>query len=171
MGGIPASAGGGAVNMNASWFRGELEREAAGAVVHELVHVVQEYGGGSRGRREGRPPGWLTEGIPDYIRWFLYEPETGGAKISRRNLAAARHDASYRVTANFLDWATRTYDADLVKKLNVAARESRYDEGIWVTLTGKPADELEAEWKQAIEEDLDKQLREEDEEDAAGEGS
>ncbi|MCZ7640421.1 MAG: hypothetical protein M5U12_32825 [Verrucomicrobia bacterium] len=42
-GGTPASAGGGRVNLNRAWFRQELEGEALGAVVHELVHVVQDY--------------------------------------------------------------------------------------------------------------------------------
>jgi hypothetical protein len=27
-------------------------------------------------------PGWLVEGIPDYIRWFQYEPQSHGADAS-----------------------------------------------------------------------------------------
>ncbi|MEZ5303291.1 MAG: basic secretory protein-like protein [Verrucomicrobiales bacterium] len=147
MGGVPASAGGGTVNMNAPWFRRERQREARGAVVHELVHVVQSYGRGLRGRRPARVPGWITEGIPDYIRWFLYEPQSRGAEIGRRGLRDARHDASYRVSANFLDWATRTHDKDLVRKLNEAAREGRYSDDLWKTLAGKPVEELATDWK------------------------
>jgi hypothetical protein len=152
MGGTPASAGGGNVNMNAQWFRRELQREARGAVVHELVHVVQSYGRGLRARGSGRVPGWITEGIPDYIRWFLYEPESRGAAIAPQNAATARHDASYRVTGNFLDWATRTHDPDLVRKLNTAAREGRYEPALWATLTGKPVEELADEWRKALAE-------------------
>ncbi|HUF62734.1 MAG TPA: basic secretory protein-like protein [Verrucomicrobiales bacterium] len=98
---------------------------------------------GSRGVRSG------------YCRRFLYEPETRGAEITRRNLERARYDASYRVSANFLDWTARTYDADLVRKLNAAAREGQFEEGIWETLTGKPVEELAGEWKKALEDRLD----------------
>ena len=94
MGGTPASAGGGNINCNAAWFRKELKREALGSVVHEMVHVVQDY---RRVRRDAveaqRMPGWLVEGIPDYIRWYLYEPQTKGAEIAARNVARARYDA------------------------------------------------------------------------------
>ena len=43
-----------------------------------------------RNNPEHKPtPGWLTEGIPDYIRWFLYEPQSHGADVTyfrrRRN--------------------------------------------------------------------------------------
>jgi len=97
MGGTPASAGGGRINMNSGWFRKELTREAIGSVVHEMVHVVQSYGRARRTNPQAtRTPGWLVEGIPDYIRWFLYEPETKGAEITQRNLARAKYDASYR---------------------------------------------------------------------------
>lgn len=152
MGGTPASAGGGRINMNSNWFRKELKREARGSVVHEMAHVVQDYG---RARRTNpnatRTPGWLVEGIPDYIRWFLYEPETKGAEITERNLARAKYDASYRITGNFLNWVTVKYDAQLVRKLNVAAREGKYTEQLWKDWTGKTVQELGEEWKQANE--------------------
>jgi hypothetical protein len=158
MGGTPASAGGGQMNCNADWFRRELKREALGSTVHEMVHLVQRYGGG--GRRGGgdtnytRMPGWLTEGIPDYIRWFLYEPQTKGAEITRRNLERARYDASYRVTGNFLNWATEKYDTNLVVKLNAAGRKNKYNEALWKTLTGKSVQELGDEWKKAMEQKI-----------------
>lgn len=37
-----------------------------GMVVHELTHLVQRYPPGS--------PGWLVEGIADYIRAKYFEP-------------------------------------------------------------------------------------------------
>ncbi len=155
MGGTPASAGGRFVNCNAGWFRTELRREALGSVVHELVHIVQAYGGGRRGNRNAtRIPGWLVEGIPDYIRWFLYEPQTKGAEITVRNLSRARHDASYRISANFLNWASMTYDANLVRTLNAAGRAGTYREEIWKEATGKSLTELADEWKRFHEQRL-----------------
>jgi hypothetical protein len=133
-----------------SWYRQNLKTEALGSLVHELVHVVQQYG---RARRNGgsRPPGWLTEGIPDYIRWFLYEPESKGAEIKPANAARARHDASYRISANFINWVVGKYDKDLIKELNAAIREGRYSDDLWKERTGKALEDLAAEWKKALE--------------------
>jgi len=153
MGGTPASAGGGFINCNAGWFRKELKREARGSVVHEMVHVVQNYAGGGRraNTNSTRMPGWLVEGIPDYIRWFIYEPQTKGAEITQRNLARAKYDASYRVTGNFLNWVTEKYDTNIVRKLNAAARAGAYSEEVWKAATGKTSPELGDEWKKAHE--------------------
>ena len=62
-----------------------------GAMVHETVHVVQAY-------RRGHRPGWLVEGISDYIRFFKFEP----GKLGRINARTAHYDGSYRVSAAFL---------------------------------------------------------------------
>jgi hypothetical protein len=131
------------------WFRRQLKGEAIGAVVHELVHVVQQYG---RARRPGgtRPPGWLVEGLCDYIRWYLYEPQSKGAEIRPGSAATARYDASYRVTANFLNFVITKYDKDLIKELNAAMREGRYSAEIWKTRSGKPVEELAEEWKKML---------------------
>ena len=155
MGGVPASAGNRQINCNIEWFRKNLKGEARGSVVHEMVHVVQSYG---RVRRADpgatRMPGWLTEGIPDYIRWFLYEPESRGAEITKRNIEKAKYDASYRVTGNFLNWVTLKHDKDLVRKLNAAAREGKYSPALWKEYAGKTVEELGADWKKEHEERL-----------------
>ncbi len=150
-----AATGGTRVRCAAAWFRRQLQGEAKGAVVHELVHVVQRYGRTRRADPNAtRPPGWLVEGIADYIRWFLYEPETRGAEITRRNLSRARYDASYRISANFLNWVTQKYDKDLVRKLNAAAREGKYSEDLWKEHTGHTVQELGAEWRTELEKKL-----------------
>jgi hypothetical protein len=146
MGGLPASAGGGQINLNSNWFRKELKREALGSVVHEMVHIIQSYG---RGRGGNRAPGWIVEGIPDYIRWFLYEPQSKGAEITARNLDAAKHDASYRITGNFLNWVVKNYDEASVQKLNAMARNGEFTEEFWKQLTGKSVQELGEEWKKS----------------------
>lgn len=150
LGGTPASASGSRINCNTGWFRRNLKGEAVGSVVHEMVHVVQQYG---RGRRNNpgatRAPGWLTEGIPDYIRWFLYEPRSKGAEITARNYSRARYDGNYRITANFLNWVIEKYDKDLAVKLNAAARQGQYHEQLWRDYTGKSLQELGDEWREA----------------------
>ncbi len=145
-----AATGGTHVQCAANWMRQNLKGEAKGAIVHELVHVVQQYG---RARRAGatKAPGWLVEGIADYVRWFLYEPESRGAEITGRNVARARYDASYRVSANFLNWVAKTHDKEIITKLNAAAREGRYREELWKENTGHTVQELDVEWKAALE--------------------
>lgn len=157
MGGTPAYAAGNRVAMNVAWFRRQLAGEALGCVVHELVHVVQAYQRARFTNRRPRPtPGWVTEGVADYVRWFLYEPETGGAALTRRNIDRARHDASYRVSANFIDWVVGQHDEGLLQRLNAAAREGRYGEELWEQWTGHPVRELERQWLEARRNQLER---------------
>lgn len=132
-----------------AWFSKELDREAVGAILHEMVHVVQQYGIARRHNRQAQIPGWLVEGIPDYIRWFLYEPQSHGADHIR-NIDNAKYDAAYRTSANFLDFVTRKYDKGLVPKLNAAIRDGKYNDDLWKTDTGKTVEELADEWKAAL---------------------
>lgn len=154
MGGTPAYAAGPALSLSIPFFRNQLQGEAKGCVIHELVHVVQSYGLARRNPDASPTPGWVTEGIADYVRWFLYEPESQGARITRRNFAAARYDGSYRISANFIDWVVRHHAPDLLEKLNTAAREGRYDEELWKKWTGMPLPELGAAWLDAHRREL-----------------
>lgn len=119
------------------WFRQNLKGEALGAVFHELVHVCQQYKGASA-------PGWLVEGIADYVRWYRFEPKSGGAEI--RNIARARHDGSYRITANFLNYVSEQHGQDFVTGLNAAIRSHTYSENYWKEKTGKTLAELNDAW-------------------------
>jgi hypothetical protein len=143
-----AATGGTQVNCAGQWFRGELDREAKGAIVHELVHVVQSYGrAGRRNSGATRTPGWVVEGIADYIRWYLYEPQSHGTDIAPQNASRARYDASYRTTANFLNRVIEQHGAEVLPALNAAAREGRYDQDLWKEVTGRPLEQLSDDWK------------------------
>jgi hypothetical protein len=146
-----AATGGTRVSCAARWFKDNLEGEAVGAVFHELVHVVQQYGGRRREPGATRAPGWLTEGIADYLRWFQYEPNSRGAEITSRNISRARYDGNYRISANFLNWVSGTYDRELVRKLNAAIRQGKYRDDLWASATGKSVQDLGSEWKAAME--------------------
>ncbi len=152
--GVAATAGT-HIECSPDWYRHNLKGEAVGSVIHELVHVVQQYGQARRRNpNAARAPGWLVEGIPDYIRWYLFEPQSHGAEIPAEGLSRARFDGSYRVTANFLNWATGKYDKELVPKLNVALREGTYSDETWRKLTNHSIQELGDEWKKALSEKL-----------------
>lgn len=133
-----AACAGDRIVASTKWFKDRPED--LGAFVHELVHVVQRY-------QQGDRPGWLTEGIADYIRWFVYEPESARPKP---DASKAKHTDSYRTSAHFLNYVQNTYDKDLVVKLNAACREARYSDQLWIDYTGKSVETLGAEWKASL---------------------
>ncbi|MEX0585051.1 MAG: basic secretory protein-like protein, partial [Pirellulales bacterium] len=139
-----ANTGGRQINCAGPWFLKNLEGEAVGAVVHEMVHVVQQYG---RSRGGGRSPGWMVEGVADYVRWFLYEPED---KRPRPNPARARYTDSYRTTAAFLNYVVDKHDKELIKKFNAAMRQGNYSDDKWKEYTGKTLDELWADYIETL---------------------
>lgn len=135
------------ITANSTWLEREIGREAVGALVHEMVHVVQQFGRGDN-------PGWLVEGSADYIRWFKFEPQSHGADIiwmrHQRHLRPS-YDGSYRITANFLNWVTEKYDTNIVTQVNAAMREGKYDDVLWKQYTGKALADLGEEWKKDVE--------------------
>jgi hypothetical protein len=112
-----------------------------GLVVHELCHVAQHY--------PKYDPVWLVEGIADYVRWFAFESVEKRPKVSK---SKANARASYRTTGAFIDWTLRTYDKDIVKKLNKSLFDATYTEDLWKALTGKTLDELNDAWKASLPE-------------------
>jgi hypothetical protein len=132
-----ASTSGGRITGSVKYFK--AHPEDLGAMVHETVHVVQSY-------RTRDNPGWLVEGIADYIRFFKYEP----GKLSPPRPAQARYNGSYRVTASFLGYLTEKYDKEIVRKLNQALREGEYKEELFKTLTKKTIVELDEEWRASL---------------------
>ena len=114
-------------------------------MVHEAAHVVQQYGGAT-GRHP--VPGWLTEGIADYIRWWKYEPASVRRPVAptRRNGQAASYKDSYQTTAAFLEFIAKNYDHEIVVKLNAVGRNGTYSSDLWKKYTGKTVDELWAEF-------------------------
>jgi Peptidase of plants and bacteria len=110
-----------------------------GVIVHELTHVVQHY--------THKSPGWLVEGIADFVRWYNYEP------VSKRHTphaSRANYDGSYQTTASFLDWAAHKYNRNLVKFLNQELYEGTYTDDSWTKLTGHTVGQLNAEWKEVL---------------------
>jgi hypothetical protein len=132
-----ASTSGTKITGSVSYFR--AHPDDIGAMVHETVHVVQNY----RGRGN---PGWLVEGIADYIRFFKYEP----GKIGRIDPDRARYNGSYRQSAAFLAYLTDKYDKEIVRKINALLREGKYKEEVFKELTGKTVQVLGDEWKASL---------------------
>lgn len=132
-----AQAGGGRITGSVKYFK--ANPGDVGAMVHETAHCVQMY-------RARNNPGWLVEGIADYVRFFIYEPVKPKPLAPER----AKYDASYRTSAAFLAFLVETYDPQIVRKLNAAMREGKYKEGVWKDLTGKTVEELGREWQKSL---------------------
>ncbi len=106
-----------------------------GMVVHELVHVIQGYRNGN--------PGWVTEGIADYIRHAQFEPN---APMRPFHPDRAKYTDAYQITAAFFMWLEKNKCPDLVPQLNKLMREGRYEETFFQTACGGDLDTLWAEY-------------------------
>jgi basic secretory peptidase family protein len=123
--------------FNPQWF---VKHPAdTDVVTHEVMHIVQDY-------RQNEAPGWLVEGIADYVRyryglanaaagWQLpgYKPTQG-------------YESSYRVTARFFAWLEIHGHEGIVKRLDSQLRAGTYTSGSWTVLAGKDVDALWADY-------------------------
>ncbi|WP_200976643.1 basic secretory protein-like protein [Echinicola sp. 20G] len=107
-------------------------------ITHEGMHLVQAY-------PSGAGPGWLTEGIADYVR-YAYGVDNASAGWALPDFDPKhRYDNSYRITARFLLWINQHYDKKFVHKMDSHMREKTYSKELWKTYTGKTLEDL---WKE-----------------------
>jgi len=135
-----AFASGTTITISADWVR--QRPDDFGMVAHEMVHVIQQYGGGGRGAT-GRIPGWAMEGITDFARHAYYEPDVLMRPV---NLEQAKYTDSYQITGGFFMWIEHVYDKEFVSKLNIHARQRTYSEDLFEKYTGKTPEVLWAEY-------------------------
>jgi tetratricopeptide (TPR) repeat protein len=144
---------------DSAWVESERYGGALGCLFHEAVHVVQQYDDAS-GAPEAQPtPDWLREGLADYIRWFLYQPQRHGADavyFARLKTQDFNYDGSYRVSANFLNYVFQHYDRDgqLLRQFNAVCRAGHYRNAFWQEHTGKALAALNDDWKAALQKEI-----------------
>jgi hypothetical protein len=96
-----------------------------GRVAHELVHMVQQY----------PEPNirWLTEGIADYIRYYVLLPDD-----QRRNFDPNHYtyQLGYQPAAALLDWVERKYGAGSVRRINATMRQGGDGEAELLAISG-----------------------------------
>ena len=124
-----AHASGTTITINTDWIK--KHPDDLGMVAHELTHVIQKY------RRGG--PGWLTEGLADYVRYYVVEP---GSKRAGFNVDRTSYKNAYQPAAGFLDWLERTKGPGVVAKLNAAMRAGTYKPETFKEAAGGDPDEL-----------------------------
>jgi hypothetical protein len=101
-------------------------------VVHELTHVLQGY---------RKIPGWMTEGLADYVRFGIAE---GGKFGIRLDPVKNKPRDSYRVTGYLILQAEKAHPG-LVKKLHLAGVSGGDVEKVWAEHCGQTIDESWAE--------------------------
>ena len=133
-------------------FAEKMPQEVKGACVHEFAHIVQDYRPApGRAKPYAKTPGWLVEGIADWVRWVNYEGKAGVKRVTDDARRNPKHDASYGITAAFLDYVETNYGRGFVTKLNKLCREGKYSEDVWKDLTNKTREQLAEEWKRRLE--------------------
>lgn len=132
-----AATSDGIVRFNPQWFH--KHPEDIDVVTHEVMHIVQDYG-------HSKGPGWLTEGIADYVR-YEYGVNNPAANWKLSDFKAEQnYTNAYRVTARFLAWLEKNKKPGIVKALDASLRDKTYTADNWKQLTGKNVDELWAEY-------------------------
>jgi len=87
-------------------------------------------------RRQGNP-GWLVEGVADYVRFFRFEPEN----LGKINMDDAHYNSSYSRNGGVPGVRRENYDKALVLKLNKLMRDGWYTDEIFRDITGKTVQE------------------------------
>lgn len=116
----------------------EAHPDEGDVAVHEIMHKIQNG-------YEGDVPGWLTEGIADYVRYRFGIDNPDSWSLPDYN-PDQHYDDSYRVTARFLVWIENHKNRDFVQELDAALREGTDYKDFWVRILGKNIDELWAEY-------------------------
>lgn len=134
-----AAAASGIIRFNPEWFKknpGDID-----VVTHETMHLVQNY-------PNHAGPGWITEGIADYVRYDMGVDNAGANwKLPEFNEAHSYENA-YRITARFFAWIEKHKQKGIVQKLDAVMRNKQYTEDFWKQNTGSNVDELWAEYAQ-----------------------
>ena len=130
MRGVAYSAGD-EIHISATYVR--AHPDDFGMVAHELTHLVQRY------PRNPNHPGWLVEGIADYVRLEYFEPLLPRPHI---DFARANYTDAYKTTAQFLIWLEGKYGSEVVPKLNASLRAGHYSDAIFKEITGKEVAQL-----------------------------
>lgn len=128
-----AHATGNEIHISNKWVTKQAPDDY-GMVIHELFHIVQAYNGGGEG--------WLTEGIADYVRHRLFEPQVPPPRIDPDK---ARYTDAYKTTATFLEWLEDKKKPGIVLALNAASRARRNVREVFVKEAGADVDQL---WKE-----------------------
>jgi len=160
---IPAYADKNVIHVNSPYVvrtHKHMPDDYKGMLAHELTHVVQNY-------PDGAGPGWLVEGIADYVRHKYYEKDIEsrlhldangqltGFELDRNKGQFEKNGylAGYTVAGAFLYWLEISKDKTIVTVLNRALRDRKYTPAFFEQHCGAPLDAL---WQAFVEQSKQK---------------
>jgi hypothetical protein len=123
---VAAEAEGDRIIVNAPYVLANLgNADMFRMIAHELAHVAQAYPGWAR-------PRWMTEGIADYVRYYILFPNDPG-----RPFDPSREDwrEGYAPAAGLIDFAERGWPGSLAR-VNAAMRSGADGEAVLAESTG-----------------------------------
>lgn len=126
-----AGASGNEVRYQTEWLL--TNPEDYDVVVHEIMHIVQNY---------STAPGWFTEGIADYVRNQYGVNNAAAGWALTMPTAGSEYTDGYGTTARFLLWLEARYAIEIVTMLNTQLREGTYVPDFWTSYTGKTIEQL-----------------------------
>ena len=130
-----AYADGNTIVVSSHWI--EKHPDDIGLIVHELVHVLQAY--------PNFEPGWITEGVADYLRWAVYESKPlDWFPLTNDDNGYA---SGYRITAGFLLWLDQTHIPGINTYLNRAMQDTSYSDEIFNNHSGMTVHQLWEQYK------------------------
>jgi hypothetical protein len=134
--GAPALTHGSVIEVDARGLLARLrDPDALAMIAHEMVHVAQRY---------PHAPGWLVEGIADYMRYYVLIPDDPSRAFQAKG--ATWHDG-YQASAGFLDWAEQGHPGTITR-INAALRAGEDGEALLRETVGQP---LPQAWAAYIE--------------------
>lgn len=140
----PAHAINNEITLFTKFFAEPVRDKDIDVVVHEGFHLIQAY------PESKNTPGWLVEGIADYVRevYGLSNAESGWSLPGILDDKGNKYQASYRTTARFLLWLDKNLKKGIVEILDDKCRTGTYTSEVWKKETNKTIDEL---WDDYVE--------------------
>jgi hypothetical protein len=134
--GAPALTRGSVIEVDARGLLARLrDPDALAMIAHEMVHVAQRY---------PHAPGWLVEGIADYMRYYVLITDDPSRAFQAKG---ATWRGGYQASAGFLDWAEQGHPGT-VTRINAALRAGEDGEALLRETVGQP---LPQAWTAYIE--------------------
>lgn len=126
----------GTIFISAPFVRSNLND--FGMLAHETVHIVQGY--------PKHRDVWVSEGIADYIRYYVVEP---GSTKAAFDVATDSYRRGYQPAAAMLNWLVKTRNRRTIFLLDKLLATRRYRDSFWKNTFGKTSDQLWADFKNA----------------------
>lgn len=134
----PAHAVNNEITVFTKFFTNDGREKDIDVIVHEGFHLVQAY------KYNENTPGWLVEGIADYVREIYGVSNESSGWVLPKTLddKGNKYKASYRTAARFLLWIDLKVKKGIVETLDDKCRTGNYSDAVWEIETNKTVDEL-----------------------------